>query len=336
MTRFSRLFVIAAAVMLAAPSGYRTLGKIPIGGEGGWDYLTMDSAARRLYVSHATKVVVVDVDSQKVVGEIAGTKGVHGIALAPKLNRGYTSNGQANNVTIFDMKTLKAVGQVPTGQNPDAIFYEAGSNRIFTFNGRSKDATVIEAGTAKVSSTIPLGGKPEFAVSDGKGTIFVNIEDTHEVAVIDAAKAAVRKRYTLEGCEEPSGLAIDVARRRLFSVCANKVMVVSNPDAGKVIASVPIGEGSDGAGFDAERGLAFSSNGDDGTLTVVREAAGKYVVVETVTTQRGARTMTLDPTTHKLYLPAALLGPAPPAAAGQKQARPVALRDSFTLLILGQ
>jgi YVTN family beta-propeller protein len=333
MTRFSRLFVITAAVMLAAPSGYRTLGKIAIGGEGGWDYLTMDSAARRLYVSHATKVVVVDVDSQKVVGEIPDTQGVHGIALAPKLNRGYTSNGRSNNVTIFDLKTLKAVGQIPTGQNPDAIFYEAGSNRVFTFNGRSKDATVIEAGTGKVSSTIPLGGKPEFAVSDGKGTLFVNIEDTHEIAMIDAAKAAVTKRYTLEGCEDPTGLAIDVARRRLFSVCGNKVMVVSSPDAGKVIASVPIGEGSDGAGFDADRGLAFSSNGGDGTLTVVRESAGKYVVAENVTTQRGSRTMTIDPKTHKLYLPSALYAP---AAAGKKQERPVALRDSFMLLVLGQ
>lgn len=333
--RCSRLLLITVAIAIAAPSGYHVLGKIAIGGEGGWDYLTMDSAARRLYVSHATKVVVVDVDSQKVVGEIPDTPGVHGIAIAPKLNRGFTSNGRANNITIFDLKTLKTIGHVATGQNPDAIYYDAGTDHVLTFNGRSKDSTVIEANTGKVVATIPLGGKPEFAVSDGKGKIYVNIEDTHEIAEIDLAKSVVTKRYNLDGCEDPSGLAIDVAHRQLFSVCANKVMVVSSPVTGKVLATVPIGAGSDGAGFDEQRGFAFSSNGGDGTLTIVKETAGKYGVLENVSTQRGARTMTVDPKTHKVYLPTAQFGP-PPAGADGKTGRPVALPGSFTVLVVGQ
>jgi len=326
---------LTAATLMAAANGHHVLGKIQIGAEGGWDYVTMDSAARRLYVSHATRVFVVDADSEKVVGEIPDTPGVHGIAVAPKLNRGYTSNGRSNNVTIFDLKTLKVLGQAPTGQNPDSIVYDAPSNRVFTFNGRSNDATAIEAGTGKAAATIPLGGKPEFAVSDGKGKIYVNIEDTHEVAEIDTGKLAVTKRYSLTGCEEPSGLALDIKHRRLFSVCANKVMVMSEPDSGKVIAAVPIGQGTDGAGFDAERGLAFSSNGE-GTLTVVGEVSGKYEVVETVPTQRGARTMTLDPKTHKIYLPTAQFGPTPAATPQQPRPRPAALPDSFMLLVVGQ
>ena len=329
------LLLLTAAVVSAAPNGYRVVGKIEIGGEGGWDYLTVDNAARRLYVSHATRVVVVDLNTEKVVGEIPDTPGVHGIAIAPKLSRGFTSNGRSNNVTIFDLKTLKALGQVQTGQNPDAILYDAPSNRVFAFNGRSNDTTVIEAENAKVAATIPLGGKPEFAVSDGKGKLWVNIEDTHEVVELDTAKLAVAKRYSLTGCEEPSGLALDLGHRRLFSACANKVMVVSDPDAGKVLATAPIGAGTDGAGFDPDRGLAFSSNGD-GTLTVVREVAGKYQVVENVQTQRGARTMTVDPKTHKIYLPTAQFGPVPAATAQQPRPRPSAVAGSFMVLVVGQ
>jgi YVTN family beta-propeller protein len=318
----------------ATPAGYHVLAKIPIGGEGGWDYVTIDSDTRRVYVSHATRVVVVDVESKKIVGEISDTPGVHGIALAPSLNRGYTSNGRSNNVTVFDLKTLKSLGQIQTGQNPDAILYDALSSHVFTFNGRSKDATVIQAETGKVTATLPLGGKPEFAVSDGKGRAYVNIEDTHEVAEIDTVKLRVTKRYVLTGCEEPSGLAMDIAQRRLFSVCANKVMVVSEPDSGKVIASLPIGQGTDGAGFDASKRLAFSSNGD-GTLTVVQEASGQYEVIGNVQTQRGARTMTVDAKTHKIYLPAAQFGPVPAATAQQPRPRPVALPDSFVMIVVG-
>lgn len=323
------------AALAGAASRYHVISKIQIGGEGGWDYVTVDSAARRLYVSHATRVVVVDMDEGKVAGEIPDTQGVHGIAIAPAIGRGFTSNGRANNVTIFDLKTLETIGHAPTGQNPDAILYDAVSGRVFTFNGRSKDSTAIDAKTGKVDGTIPLGGKPEFSVSDGKGKVYVNIEDTHEIAEIDSRKLSVTKRYDLAGCEDPSGLTMDVAHRRLFSVCGNKVMVVSDPEAGRVIATLPIGQGADGAGFDAGRGYAFSSNGD-GTLTVVQEVSGKYEVVENAETQRGARTMAVDPKTHKVYLPTAQFGPAPAAGAQQPRARPPMIPDSFTVLVVGQ
>lgn len=317
--------LLLSAAMLMAASDYHVTGKIEIGGEGGWDYLTVDSAAHRLYASHATKVVVVDLAAGKVAGEIPDTPGVHGIAIAPKLNRGWVSNGRGNNVTVFELSTLKTTGHIATGQNPDAILYEPGSNRVFTFNGRSKDSTVIDAGTGKVLATIPLGGKPEFSAADGKGHVYANIEDTHEVAEIDAGKATLLKKYDLAGCEEPSGLAMDTKARRIFSVCGNKVMVVSDPDSGRVIATVPTGAGTDGAGFDPGTGLAFSSNGRDGTLTVVKESGGKYQVLANVPTQRGARTMAVDPTTHKIYLPT---GPNPrdPATSG----------TTFTVLVVSQ
>lgn len=324
-------FIAVAGVLAAAD--YHVVSRIPVGGEGGWDYLSVDPDAHRLYLSHATHVVVVDLNTGKVAGDIPDTPGVHGITVAPKLNRGYISNGRGNNVTVFDLKTLKAVQQVATGQNPDAIIYEPKSNRVLTLNGRSKDATVIDASSNEVAGTIPLGGKPEFAVTDGAGKIWVNIEDTHEIAEIDAAKASVAKRYNLEGCEEPSGLARDAAHNRLFSVCANKVMVISDPAAAKVIATVPIGAGADGAAFD--NGLAFSSNGD-GTLTVVQEKGGHYEVAATVPTQRGARTIAADPKTHKLYLPTAEFGPAPEAAAGQRPQRPPMLPGTFQVLVVGQ
>jgi YVTN family beta-propeller protein len=335
MRPFLKLSLLSLMVACAVPGGYHVVKEIKIGGEGGWDYLTMDPAARRLYVSHATKVVVVDVDSGKIVGEIPDTPGVHGIAIADTLNRGFVSNGRGNSVTIFDLKTLKLISQVKTGQNPDAIQYEAGSGKVFTFNGRSKDSTVIDAKTGNVESTIPLGGKPEFSAADGKGKIYANIEDTHEIVEIDAKKMSVSKRYTLTGCEEPSGLAMDVTKRLIFSVCGNQVMAISNPDTGKVIASPAIGDGADGAAYDPGRGLAFSSNGQDGNMTVVGEVSGKWQVVETVQTKKSARTITIDPKTHLLYLPAATYGPPPEAAAGQKKGRPPMVPDSFELLVVG-
>src|SRR5438093_5138398 len=314
------LFAIAA---FAAPTGWKNLKEIKIGCDGGWDYLTMDSAARRLYVSHATHVVVVDPDAGKVVGDIPDTPGVHGIALVPGLNRGFVSNGRGNNVTIFDMKTLKMISQVATGQNPDSIRFEPKSGRVFTFNGRSNDSTAIDAKTGMVAGTIPLGGKPEFSVADDKGHVYVNIEDTSEIVEIDAAKAAATKRYSLKPCDGPSGLAIDIKKRRLFSVCGNKLMAVSDPDAGKVVATPAIGTGPDGAAFDPSTGYAFSSNGD-GTLTIVKETGGKWNVVENVATQRGGRTITLDEKTHNVYVPAAEPAPATPG-----QRRGGNLPDSF-------
>jgi YVTN family beta-propeller protein len=320
-----------AAAAFAAPSGFKVLKEIKVGGDGGWDYLTMDSAARRLYLSHTNVVQVVDPDAGKVVGTIPDTTGVHGIAIVPGLNRGFTSNGRGNNVTIFDLKTLKPISQVMTGMNPDSIRYEPKSGRVYTFNGRSNDSTAIDAKTGMVAGTIPLGGKPEFSVADDKGHIYVNIEDTSEIVEIDAAKAMVTKRYSIKPCEGPSGLAIDVKKRRLFSVCGNRVMAISDPDAGKVIASPAIGAGSDGAAFDPSTGYAFSSNGQEGTLTIVQESGGKWEVVENVATQRGARTITLDEKTHNVYLPVA---EPVPAQAGQRGRG--FLPDSFKVLVVGK
>jgi DNA-binding beta-propeller fold protein YncE len=321
------LFAIAA---FAAPTGYKILKEITVGGEGGWDYLTMDSTGRRLYVSHATHVVVIDPDAGKVVGDIPDTPGVHGIAIAPSLNRGFVSNGRGNNVTIFDLKTLKMTSQVATGMNPDSIRYEPKTDRVFTFNGRSNDSTAIDAKTGMVVATLPLGGKPEFAVADDKGHVYTNIEDTNEIVEIDAAKPAVTKRYSLSPCTGPSGLAIDVKKRRLFSVCGNRLMAISDPDAGKVLATPAIGQGSDGVIFDPSTGYAISSNGD-GTLTIVQETGGKYDVVENVATARGARTITLDEKTHNVYLPVA--DPLP-AQAGQRGRGFVP--DSFKVLVVGK
>ena len=317
----------AVATTLAAATGYHILSEIPVGGEGGWDYLTVDSAARRLYVSHATHVAVVDLDANKVVGDIPDTPGVHGIAIAPELNRGFISNGRGNNVTIFDLKTLKATGTIPTGENPDSIRYDASSGRVFAFNGRSKSATAIDAKGGKVAATIPLPGKPEFSVADGKGHVYVNIEDTNEIVEIDAAKGAVNKKYSLSPCDGPSGLAIDTKNRRLFSVCSNRLMAVSDPDAGKVVATPPIGAGSDGAAFDPGTGYAFSSNGD-GTLTIVQQTGGKYDVLENIATERGARTIAVDEKTHKVYLPTAT-----PAPSGGRGAY---LPNSFRVLVVGK
>jgi DNA-binding beta-propeller fold protein YncE len=323
---------IAALVFTAlamAATGYRVVGEIKIGGEGGWDYLTIDSASHRLYVSHATHVVVVDVDANKIVGDIPDTPGVHGIAIAPELNRGFISNGRGNSVTIFDLKTLKPVGSAATGENPDSIRYDATSGRVFAFNGRSKNATVVDAKAGSVVGTIALPGKPEFSVADGKGKVYVNIEDTNEIVEIDAAKAAATKKYSLSPCDGPSGLAIDAKNRRLFSVCSNRVMAISDPDAGKVIATPAIGAGSDGAAFDAALGYAFSSNGD-GTLTVVQQTAGKWDVAENIATERGARTIAVDEKTHKVYLPTAKT--APSTGGG----RPSYLPDTFKVLVVGK
>src|SRR5947207_5783392 len=321
--------LLLCALPLTAATGYHILNEIKIGGEGGWDYLTVDSAARRLYVSHATHVVVVDLDKNMVVGDIPDTPGVHGIALAPELSKGFISNGRGNNITIFDMKTLKATGTVATEMNPDAIRYDAKSGRVFAFNGRSRSATAIDAKTGMAVGNIPLPGKPEFSQADGKGKVYVNIEDTSEIVEIDAATAKVTKKYALTGCEGPSGLAMDTKARRLFSVCGNRVMAVSDPDKGMVVATPAIGAGSDGVVFDAGTGYAISSNGD-GTMTVVQQSGGKYDVVENIATERAARTIALDEKTHKVYTPTAAFGQ---AATGGRASQ---LPDSFKVLVVGK
>ncbi len=320
----------------AAPPGYHVIKKIQLGGEGGWDYLTVDSEARRLYISRGTHVIVLDIDTDKVVGDIPDTTGVHGIAIARDLNRGFTSNGRANTVTIFDLNTLAVIGQVQTGRNPDAILYDPASKRVFTCNGASHDATAFDAATGEVLATIPLGGKPEFPATDGRGSVYANIEDTGEVVEIDSQKLAVTNRFSIKPGDEPSGMGFDARRHRAFSVCGNKIMTVLDTRAGKVIATVPIGAGADGAGYDPGTKLAFSSNGE-GTLTVVQEVSpGQFGVAETVKTQRGARTMAIDLKTHNIYTVTASFGPAPKPTAEAPRPRPAIVKDSFVVLVIGK
>jgi DNA-binding beta-propeller fold protein YncE len=327
--------VLLGSVALAAGPGYHVIDKLQLGGEGGWDYLTVDSAAHRLYVSRGSHVMVVDLETNKVAGDIPGTLGVHGIALAPELGRGFTSNGHTDNVTIFSLETLKPIGEVKTGKNPDCILYDPASGRVFTFNGRSGDATAFNAATGAVDGAIPLGGKPEFARGDEAGRVYVNIEDKSEVVEIDSRKLTVLNRFPLQGCEEPSGMGLDAANHHVFSGCHNKVMTVLDTAAGKVIATVPIGAGVDGNGYDPGAGFAFSSNGD-GTLTVVRESSpGKFEVAETVTTERGARTMAIDLKTHRIYLPTARFGPPAAPTQDQPHPRPTLIPDSFAIVVVG-
>ncbi len=290
------LFIPLLASTVLAAMSFKVVKTVPIPGQGGWDYLAADSANRRLYVSHGSEVDVINLDTDALVGKIANTNGVHGIAIADDLGRGFVSDGRDNQVTIFDLKTLQTIATAKTGTNPDGIVYDSFSKRVFTFNGRSSDSTAIDAQTGKVEGTIALGGKPEFPVSDGKGNVYANIEDKSEIVRIDPKTLTVNARWSLSPqCESPSGLAMDVNTRRLFPVCDNKVMTVVDADSGKVITTVPTGEGTDAAAFDPERKLVFSSNGEDGTLTVIKEiSADKYAVVANVATQRGARTMALD------------------------------------------
>lgn len=333
---FGIVFLLFATVAMAADSGYHLIHTYKLGGEGGWDYLTLDSAAQRLYISRSTHVVVLDPDSGKVVGDIPDTPGVHGIALAPELGRGFVSNGREGTVTIFDIKTLKPITKVKAGENPDCILYDPATKRIFTFNGRSHDSTAIDAASGKVLGTIKLEGKPEFAVSDGKGELFVNIEDKSLLDAIDPRKLEVRASWPLAPCQEPSGLAIDRKHRRLFSGCDNKMMAVVNADTGKVIATPAIGEGVDANAFDPNTDLAFASCGE-GVLTVVHEESpDKFVVLENVPTERGARTMAIDEKTHRIYTVTAKFGPPPAPTAENPHPWHTILPDTFVVLVLAK
>jgi DNA-binding beta-propeller fold protein YncE len=329
---------LAAVALAAAGPGNHVTNTYKVGGEGGWDYLTADASARRLYISRGTHVIVLDLDSGKNVGDIPDTQGVHGIALAPELGRGFTSNGREGTVTIFDIKTLAPIGgKLKVGDNPDAILYDPATKRVFTFNGRSQDSTAIDAASGKVLGTIKLGGKPEFAVSDGKGEIFVNIEDKSELAAIDPNKLEVKAKWPLAPCKEPSGLAIDRKNRRLFSGCDNKLMAVVDADSGKVLATPAIGEGVDATSFDDETGLAFASCGADGVLTVVKEESpDKFSVAENVPTEKSARTMALDAKTHKVYVVSAKFGPRPAPTAANPRGYPPVLPDTFVVTVLSK
>jgi DNA-binding beta-propeller fold protein YncE len=314
------------------PGGYHLLKKHVLGGEGGWDYMALDGRTRLLYVTHSSAVEILNIDTGVKGEPITGLKGAHGVAFAPERNRGYISNGRGNTVSIFDLKTHEVLGEVSSsGENPDAIMYDAFSGRVFTFNGRTGNATAIDAATNKVVGTVDIGGKPEFAVTDGKGTIFVNNEDKSEIVAFDAKSLEVKKRWSIAPGEGPSGLAIDLKGERLFSVC-NEVMVVSDFVNGKVVTTVPIGRGPDAVRYDPGTGLIFASNGE-GTLTVVKqESPDKYTVVETVPTARRARTMELDPKTHHVFVVTAEFGPAPAPTKERPRPRPPVIPGTFMVL----
>jgi DNA-binding beta-propeller fold protein YncE len=313
---------------------YHLAREVAVPGDEGWDYLAFDGAGHRLFVTHGTHVQVLSPDLT-LAGEIPDTPGVHGVALAPDLGRGYISAGRAGTVVVFDLKTLARIGEIKvTGENPDAILYEPSTHRVFTFNGRGRNATAIDAKTNKVVGTLALDAKPEFAVSDGAGHVFVNLEDRSSIARIDPKKLTVEAVWPLAGCEEPSGLAIDTAAHRLFAVCSNQVMAVVDAKQGRVITTLPIGARVDAAAFDPKTHLAFASCGD-GTLTVVKEEApGKFTVVQSAATRPGARTLALDANTHRVFLVTARLTPPPAPSPSQPRPRPGIEPGSFSVLVM--
>jgi DNA-binding beta-propeller fold protein YncE len=336
-----RLACLLALVPLGAAQAadkaphYHITHQVSLPGDEGWDYLLYDQEGRRLFVSHGSRVLAVDGDKLTVTGEIADTPGVHGIALAPDLGRGYISAGRAGTVVVFDLKTLARLKEIKvTGENPDAILYDPATHRVFTFNGRGRNVTAIDAKTDEVVGTVAVDAKPEFAVTDGKGRVYVNLEDRNSLAAIDPKKVAVLSTWLLAGCDEPSGLAIDAAHGRLFPVCGSKVMVVVDAASGKLLGSAPIGAGVDAAAYDPGTRLAFASCGE-GVLTVVRiGSSGRPEVVESVTTQRGARTLALDLEKHRVFLVTADFSPPPAATAEQPHPRPSIVPGSVRLLVL--
>lgn len=296
------LLIGFVAFALSGASSYHLLTKTPVPGNGGFDYLTVDQAGRRLYVSHGTQVDVLDVDTASITGKVPDTKGVHGIAIVPELNRGFTSNGQTNDVTIFDLKTLAVVGHVPVGKKPDAIIYDPATKRVIVNNGDSNSSTIVNAADGKVAGTVDLGGGPEFAAADGKGKVYINLEEQNEMVKIDPMALKLDAHWSLKPCEGPSALAIDPATRRLFAGCGNHLMAVVDADSGKVVTTMPIGDHVDAAAFDPETKLIFMSNGDGSVDIFHEDSADHFSVVEKVKTERGAKTMALDPKTHKIFL----------------------------------
>jgi YVTN family beta-propeller protein len=320
---------------VAAGDAYKFLNEIPIGGEGGWDILTVDSAAKRLYLSHATKVVVVDLEKNAVAGEIADTPGVHGFIPVPEVGNGFSTNGKENKSSVVDLKTLKTTSKIDTGDGPDAFAYDAKRGEVYIFNHKGNSATVIDAKNTKVVATVQLGGAPEFGVSDdAAGKVYVNLEDKNEVAVIDAAKHEVVARWPLAPGTEPTGIALDATHHRLFATCNNKMMEMVDTTNGKVLGSVPIGSGVDGCGFDDATQLAFASCGE-GTTTIAKEDGDKLTLVQTLKTERSARTMAIDPKTHRIYLPSAQFEPAATPSPGASPTRPKMIPNTMKLLVYG-
>jgi YVTN family beta-propeller protein len=320
----------------AADEPYHFVSEIPVGGEGGWDILSVDSDAHRLYLSHSTKVVVVDLDKNAVAGEITDTPGVHAFLAVPDLHRGFSSNGKENKSSVVDLDTLKTISKIDTGQNPDAMAYEPAKGELYVFNHSGNSVTVIDARNAKVVSTIELGGSPEFGVADTKsGRVYCNIEDKNEVVVIDAVRHEVTARWPLSPGTEPTGIALDAAHHRLFAACNNKMMVMLDTDTGKVVATAPIGSGTDGCTFDPGTQLAFASCGEGVTTIVKEETPETLTVVQTLKTERRARTIELDPRTHRIYLPTAQFQPAPSPSPGTSPGRPTVIPNTFKLLVYG-
>lgn len=322
---------ISAAAGAAFGQAYKVEARYKIGGEGGWDYLSVDAGAHRLYIAHSTKVDVIDLGTGKSIGEVTGLTRCHGVVISADGNTGFASDGGANDVVVFDPATFKTLSKIPAGTNPDGMALEPVTNTLWAFNGGSKSATVIDVAGRKAIGTVAVSGRPEFPAADGKGNVFVNIEDKGELQKIDAKSQKVLATWKLAGCESPSGLAIDAAGERLFSVCDGKKMAVTDGNTGKQIASAAIGNGPDAAGYDAKAKVAFSSNGEDGTLTIVDAGKAGYPVRQTLTTMKSARTMTLDPSTGKVYLVYAESGKLEP---GQRRA--AAVPGSFTVLVVGR
>ena len=335
------LLLLAVSVSFAAPAPekpFTVQGRITIGGEGGWDCLAADAVSRRVFLSHGARVVVVDTRTDSIVGEIGPTPGVHDIAFARELGRGWTSNGRDSSVTVFDFATLKTLASIKLpARGPDVMAYDAASGRVFVFNGGSNNASVIDARTNAIVGSVSLGGKPEFAVTDGAGRLWVNLEDSSAVLQLDTRTLKVLATWPLGEGKEPSGLAFDRVHHRLFSACGNQKLVVLDSGSGRIVATLPIGQGVDGCEFDALRSLVFTPNGSDGTLTVIHEdGPDQYRVVETATTEKGARTMTLDEKTGRLYLPTADFGTPPPPTPERQHPRPPMVPGSFRLLVVGR
>lgn len=314
---------------------YKVTKKINVPGDGSWDFCTVDESNQHLFLSHGTVVDVVDLKTDKTIATIPDTKGVHGIAIANNLNKGFISNGRDTSITVFDLKTFAAIEKVKIkGISPDAIVYDDFSRKVFCFNARSNDATVLDAGTNKIIETIKFEGNPEVAVTDGKGSVYVNIEDKSTIVVIDATSLKIKNVWSLAPGEEPTGLALDNKTHRLFSGCANKLMIVMNAENGKTITTLPIGEGCDGVAFDPATKCAFSTNGE-GTMTVVKEEnENTFKVIETVVTQKGAKTIALNGSTHQVYTPAAEYGERPEPTTENPKPRPKIKPNTFSVLVI--